>query len=313
MRTVVITGANAGLGYRTAVAVARTGARVVMACRSPERAARAERELVAEVPGAAVVVLPLDVAEPASIRDFGILFGERVGELDVLINNAGITRIPLERNARGHELQLATNYLGAFAVTGTLMPYIRPDAPGRIVNVGSLAHRVSRLDLDDINWERTPYDRWRSYARSKLAMQIFTMELSRRLQDRGSPVIALGAHPGLAATGIGGYRAALDRSRWLGRWARKTGEWLLPVEQAARPIVHAACSEEAASGDYYGPAGFLEIRGGPGRARVHPAARDAGLGGRLWALSESMTGVRFLSEAAAKAPPRARAAARSAG
>jgi len=297
MRTVVITGANAGLGFQTASKLARMGARVVMACRNPEKARKARSDLLAEVPDADATVLPLDVSEPDSIREFGRQLGERVGRLDVLINNAGVVALPLTRNRVGHELQLVTNYLGAFELTGTLLPLFRSDGPARIVNVGSLAHRFARLDPADLNWEKTPYGKWRAYARSKLAMVTFTMELNRRLQQHGGNILALGAHPGFAATEIGRHSSLLTPRNPLGRWFNRTMESLLvpTAAEAAMPIVHAACSADVRGGDYVGPTGFLEIGGRPGNARVNPKAKDVELGRRLWAASEAMTGVRYLS------------------
>jgi NAD(P)-dependent dehydrogenase (short-subunit alcohol dehydrogenase family) len=299
MRTVVITGANAGLGFQTASTLARMGARVVMACRNLEKARKARSDLLAEVQDAEATILPLDVADPTSIRDFGRELADRTDGLDVLINNAGVVALPLTRNRVGHEMQLVTNYLGAFELTGTLLPLFRSGVPARIVNVGSLAHRFAKLDLDDLNWEKTPYSQWKAYARSKLAMVTFTMELNRRLQQRGSPILALGAHPGFAATDIGRHSSLLTPRNPVGRWFNRTMEKLLvpTAAQASMSIVHAACSPDARGGDYFGPTGFQEIRGEPGVARVNPIAKDVELGRRLWAASESMTGVRYLSEA----------------
>ena len=299
MQSVVITGANAGLGFQVTLVLARAGAQVVMACRSEDRARQAQRDLLEAVPDARTIILPLDVAEPASILEFGRRVSDQVGPLDLLINNAGIVGAPLARTRVGHELQLATNYLGVFALTGTLLPLFRPDAPARIVNVGSLAHRFARLDLDDLNWERTPYDRWKGYARSKLAMLTFTMELSRRLRVNDGRVIAVGAHPGFAATDIGKEIALLSSPNPIAQWLkRKTGPLIPPPAEAAKHILHAACADGVRSGDYYGPDGFLEIGGRPGNARLNPAARDEAIGRRLWALSESMTGIRYLSDVA---------------
>ena len=296
MQTVLITGANAGLGFQTALAFARTGARIVMACRSLEKAHKAQDELLAAAPAAQAIVLPLDVSEPDSIREFGRQLSDRIGELDVLVNNAGMIAMPLARNSVGHELQLATNYLGAFALTGTVLPYFRSDAPARIVNVGSLAHRLAGLDLADLNWERAPYREWAGYARSKLALLTFTIELNRRLRERGSNIIALAAHPGFAATEIGADSPALSGNP-LKRWFNRKMEPLIPrAADAARPIIHAARAEDVAGGDYYGPSGFLEIAGAPGRARLNARAKDVDVAKRLWGVSESLTGVRYLSE-----------------
>lgn len=296
-RVAVITGANSGLGHHTAIELARAGATVVMACRSLERAETALRALRARVPDARALILPLDVSEPESIREFGRRFAERLDRLDVLVNNAGVVAVPLSRNSVGHELHLATNYLGAFALTGTLLPYFRADAQARVVNVGSLAHRLGKLDLDDLNWERTPYNEWKAYTRSKLALLTFTAELNRRLQRSGLDAIALAAHPGFAATEVSRNSAALTPSTAIGKWLSERIATVIPTPaEASRPIVHAASGAGVSGGDYYGPSGLLEIRGEVGRARLNPRARDLGIGRRLWELSESMTGVRYLSE-----------------
>jgi len=295
--TVVITGANAGLGYETALAFAREGAHVVLACRSKERGEQARRELLEQVPAATTTLLSLDVSEPESVREFAQELADRGERLDVLINNAGIVAVPLSRNSVGHEMQLATNYLGAFALTGLLLPLFREGREGRVVNVGSHANLFGKLPLDDPNWEREPYGELRAYARSKVALLVFTMELERRLRRSGSPVVAVGAHPGFAATDIRRHSPLLTPPGFLGRWVDTVGAWFTPTPaQACRSIVHVARDEGVRGGDYWGPSGLLEIGGAPGPARVNPVARDVELGRKLWSLSESLTGVRYLSD-----------------
>jgi NAD(P)-dependent dehydrogenase (short-subunit alcohol dehydrogenase family) len=204
--------------------------------------------------------------------------------------------VPLSRNSVGHEMQLATNYLGAFALTGLLLPLFRADGSARVVNVGSHANRLGRLPLDDPNWERTRYGELRAYARSKTALLCFTLELERRLRRSGSHVVAVGAHPGFAATDIRRHSPKLTPPGFLGRWVDTVGAWFTPTAaDACRSIVHAARDEGVRGGDYWGPSGFLEIRGAPGRARVNPIARDVELARRLWSVSEALTGVRYLS------------------
>jgi len=294
---VVITGANAGLGFATALALARMGANVIMACRSKERAEQARRELLDRVPTANATILPLDVSEPESIRAFARELSNRGARLDVLINNAGIVAVPLARNSVGHELQLATNYLGAFALTGLLLPRFRSNGSARVVTVGSHANLFGKLPLDDPSWEREPYRELRAYARSKAALLVFTMELERRLRRSGSNVIAVGAHPGFAATDIRRHSPLLTASSLVERWIDVVGTWLTPTPaEACRSIVHAARDEGVRGGDYWGPSGFLEIAGAPGPARINPVARDVDRARRLWSLSESLTGVRYLSD-----------------
>ncbi len=297
-RVAVVTGANAGIGYQAALALARQGARVVMACRSVDKANKAQDELLAEVPDADTLVIALDISEPASIQRFVQQFGEEVGQLDLLINNAGVAAIPLARNSVGREMQLATNYLGAFELSGRLLPLFVKNGQARIVNVGSLMHRVGKLELDDLNWDKTPYDEWQSYGRSKVAMMSHTLELNRRLRKSGSNIIALGAHPGFAATNIHANSPAMKPKSAFAAWRKKKLEPLIPrPPQAALPIIHAATAAGVQGGDYYGPRGLLEVASKKvGRARINPVAKKAELAKQLWALSEEMTGVRYLSD-----------------
>ena len=296
-RVAVVTGANAGLGFQTAMELARSGFTVVLGCRSPARAAQAESRLHHHVPDARTLVIPLDVSEPDSVSEFARQLAGQVGHLDLLINNAGVAGVPLAHNSAGHELQLATNYLGAFALTGKLLPMFRTAAPARIINVGSLAHRIAKLDIDDLNWERSPYGEWRAYARSKIALLTFTMELNRRLRQAGSHVIALAAHPGFASTNIGKSNSLTNPSNPIGKWVNHRMEKLIPSAwQATGPIIFAALAEGVQGGDYYGPGGWLEIAGKPARASLKAVVRNVEKARRLWSLSESLTGIRYLSD-----------------
>ena len=296
-RTAVITGANAGIGFEAALKLAEKGTNILMACRSLDKAKQARVELLSRVPRANIEILPLDVSEPKSIKEFTERFAEQVGALDILINNAGIVTPLLSRNSLGYELHLATNYLGAFALTGMLLPYFRKGAPTRIVNVGSLAHRFGKFDFDDPNWDKTTYNNWKAYARSKIATASFTIELNRRLQQNGGGTIALAAHPGFAATDMGRKSGATTPKSKFGRWYQgKMEAWIVAKpEHAADPIIHAASADDVGGGDYYGPTGLFEIKGKTGKAKLNPLARDVDFGRRLWNASESLTGVSYLS------------------
>jgi NAD(P)-dependent dehydrogenase (short-subunit alcohol dehydrogenase family) len=295
-QTVVTTGANSGIGFQVALHFARRGARVVMACRSLEKAREAQRKIQSEVPGANTLLLPLDVSELESVREFERRFAEEVGELDILINNAGIVALPLTRTSAGHELLLATNYLGAFTLSGALLRYFKR-GPARIVNVGSIAHRFGGLNMADLNWETTKYDQWKAYANSKVALLSHTLELNRRLRASASHVIALAAHPGVANTNIKGASEALKPPGAIRRWYVKHMTKLIPsAEDAARSVILAATADHVTGGEYFGPGGLLELGGAPKQARLNPVARDAALSKQLWKLSESMTGARYLSE-----------------
>ncbi len=294
--TVVVTGANSGIGYETARSFARGGARVVMACRSLDKAERARSQICKETPGATTVILPLDVSEMTSVREFSRLFSERVGELDILINNAGMVASPLVRTRDGHELLFATNYLGGFALTGAILPFFREQRTARIVNVGSLAHRFGKLNIDDLNWHTTQYDEWKAYANSKVATLSHAFELNRRLRERGHEILALAAHPGIAQTEVNRRREATIRQTALRRWYVGQMMKVVPTaELAARSVIRAAVAQDVQGGEYYGPSGLFELGGAPGPARVNPIARDRALAASLWQASERLSGVSYLS------------------
>lgn len=294
--TVVTTGANSGIGYQVALHFAGRGDRVVMACRDLDKARDAQRRITQQVPSAKLMPMQLDVSEPGSVRAFGQRFVQEIGELDLLINNAGTVALPLSRNSAGHELLLATNYLGAFTLTGLLLPCFRR-AGARVVNVGSVAHRFGRLNLADLNWQRTKYDEWKAYANSKVALLSYTLELNRRLRASASHVIALAAHPGLANTNIKQAREARKPPGPFRRWYVKHMTKLIPsAESAARSVILAATAPHVVGGEYFGPGGLLELAGAPKQALLNPIARDAALSRQLWKLSESLTGTCYLSE-----------------
>ncbi|GAB3102488.1 SDR family NAD(P)-dependent oxidoreductase [Aestuariicella hydrocarbonica] len=296
-KIIIITGANAGIGFQSTLHFAREGAKVIMACRNLDKATDAKAQIEKEVPNADLHIIRLDVSDLISVQTFAAQFIDQFGALDVLINNAGIVAIPLTRNAAGHEMQLATNYLGAFSLTGLLLPYFRKDIPTRIVNVCSLAHRMGKLNVDNLNWEITDYDQWKAYGNSKVAIMSHTLELNRRLQQSGSKTIAVGAHPGFANTNIHQNSPALNRENAsaLSKWFHKKMEAFIPsAADAARPIILAAEGSGVRGGDYYGPGGFLEIGGKPATAKINKVAKNTDLAEQLWTASETLTGTRYL-------------------
>jgi NAD(P)-dependent dehydrogenase (short-subunit alcohol dehydrogenase family) len=276
-QTVVITGANSGIGRAAASALRGAGARVVLAVRNVDKGAEAAASMTGETE-----VRALDLASLASVREFADGWE---GPIDVLINNAGVMVPPLSRTAEGFELQFGTNHLGHFALTNLLLPSVRK----RVVTVASGAHRFGSIDFDDLNWERKPYKRWRAYGQSKLANLLFTAELQRRLTEAGSPVLATAAHPGYAATNLQfhyGARAAdvfnLISNRLFAQDA----------EAGAQPTIYAAVADIPGN-SYAGPDGFQELRGKPTLVGRTAAAQDADTARRLWDVSEQLTGVRF--------------------
>ena len=285
----IITGANIGLGFQTARALARAGAQVVMACRSTERGEAAARRIREEQPAAQVFVAQLDLSSLASVRSFAqavVAAGEPV---DLLINNAGIMALPTrERSPEGFELQLATNYLGHFALTGLLLPQLLAAQAPRVVSVSSNAHKRGQLHLDDFQQERG-YAPMKSYAQTKLAMLVFARELQQQSDGHRSKLVSIAAHPGLSSTGIG---------RTLqGPMKLVTGVAFSVLGQTdaegALPQLYAATAPDAERGGYYGPSGFQEFKGAPAPAKLAPQAQDSASGPRLWTISEELTGVHY--------------------
>ena len=282
-RTFVVTGANSGIGLVAARELARAGARVVLAVRSPAKGEQAAGSMTGDVE-----VRRLDMADLASIRAFADGWD---GRLDVLVNNAGVMAVPEARTSDGFEMQIGTNHLGHFALANLLLPHITD----RVVTISSGAHRMGSIDLVDLNWERREYKRWPAYGQSKLANLLFTSELQRRLSAAGSPVRALAAHPGYAATNL--------QSR-TGNWIQNAGMWISnrviaqSEDRGALPTLFAA-TQDLPGDSYVGPDGFQEQRGHPTLVGRSAAARDAEVARRLWDLSEELTGVRFPLEPAA--------------
>jgi NAD(P)-dependent dehydrogenase (short-subunit alcohol dehydrogenase family) len=290
-RTALVTGANSGIGWQTALELARRGARVLLAVRDQERGARALTELRGRLPGAVVETVPLDLADLESVRSAAEEVGDRLDTLDLLVNNAGVMAVPQRRTTvQGLELQMATNHFGHFALTGRLLPLLLKRPGSRVVTVSSSMHRLGRLDLADLQQERS-YRPWRAYNAAKLANAMFTLELQRRLAAADARTASLGAHPGFSATslvangpaGSGGPLAPI--TVW---GARLVGQ---PAHQGALPTLRAATDPAARGGEYYGPGGFQEMRGAPVRVEYARRAHDRETARRLWEASEELTGV----------------------
>jgi NAD(P)-dependent dehydrogenase (short-subunit alcohol dehydrogenase family) len=285
-RTALVTGASGGIGLECAIALAHQGAAVMLACRSPARGAEALRRLRRETGAIDAAVVTLDLASLASVRKVASGFS---GPLDILVNNAGIMATPRKLTEDGLEQQFGVNHLGHFALTGLLLPRLRQAPAPRVVTVSSLAHRHGRINFGDLQSARR-YGRWRAYNQSKLANLLFALELHRRAEAAGLPLVSAAAHPGLSRTGLTGgmgYPAALDL---MGGAFRLLGH---PPADAAQPVVHAATAPDVEGGDYFGPDGPGETRGAPAPAALSHKALDWRSAARLWEVSEELSGVRY--------------------
>ncbi|MDX1687643.1 MAG: oxidoreductase [Candidatus Promineifilaceae bacterium] len=289
-KVAIVTGANSGIGYDTAEALAENGATVIMACRNLEKGQAALERLTAGLPDANVELMQLDLASLASVRHFADAFQAQNDRLDILVNNAGIMMVPYGKTEDGFERQMGTNHLGHFALTGLLLDTILATPEARVVNVSSNGHRMGTMDFDNLLFEGGKgYGRQRAYARSKLANLLFTYELQRRFEAAGADAEALAAHPGSSYTGLADHL--------IDRW------YLKPLVVLLRPIVtqssamgalttlRAAVDPNAKGGEYYGPGGFLEQRGYPIVVESNAASHNRADAQKLWQVSEQLTGV----------------------
>ena len=296
-RTAVVTGANSGLGLVTARELARAGARVILACRNTVKGQSAVQEIGTAAPGAAVELAALDLGNLESVRAFSESFRSGHEGLDLLVNNAGLMAPPRHLTVDGFELQLGTNHLGHFALTGLLIGAMEGRSDARVVTVSSNAHRIGRIDFDDLHGERR-YNRWRAYGQSTLANLPFAFELNRRLRAAGSSIRSVAAHPGYAATNLQTSAPPL-----LDRLVMMVGNRVVAqsAEMGALPLLYAATYPGLEGGSYVGPDGIGEQRGHPKLVAPSGAARDEKVANRLWTVSEEVTGVHFELPASAAA------------
>ncbi|HEV2982295.1 MAG TPA: oxidoreductase [Solirubrobacteraceae bacterium] len=298
-RTAVVTGANSGLGLSAARELARHGARVVLACRDLDKGARAMQSLRAEFPRAELTLAALDLASLQSVQEFAdrCLACEQDGGFDLLINNAGVMAPPRRVTADGFELQFGTNFLGHFALTARLVAAMEARTDARVVTVSSNAHKMGRINFDDLQSERR-YSRWIAYAQSKLADLMFALELDRRLRAAGSTIKSVAAHPGYAATNLQTAAPPL-----LDRLTMQVTNLLVAqsAEQGALALLYAATAPDVEGGAYVGPDGIGEFRGRPRLVSPNARARDQQTATRLWEVAEQLTGVSFQIPSAAAA------------
>ena len=273
----MITGGNSGIGLVAARLLAGAGAQVIIAVRDQAKGQQAAGDI-----GGDVRVRPLDLADLDSVRAFAAATTEPI---DVLVNNAGVMATPLGRTAQGFEGQFGVNHLGHFALTNLLLPMITD----RVVSVASGAHRRGHIDLSDLNWDRRRYQRWAAYGQSKLANLLFILELERRLTAAGSPVRALAAHPGYAATNLQSHSGHPIIDRMM-----KVANRIVAQSQdmGALPTVYAV-SQDLPGGSYVGPDGRSELRGNPTLVGRSAEASDPRVAAALWTASEELTGVPF--------------------
>jgi NAD(P)-dependent dehydrogenase (short-subunit alcohol dehydrogenase family) len=282
-KVAIVTGANAGIGYEMARALAYKDAIVILACRNNEKGNAAIQQIYQEYPQAKAEYLHLDLSDLASVRCFADQFANNYERLDLLINNAGIMATPFGKTADCFELQFGTNHLGHFALTGLLLGLIDCTSGARVVTISSGGHRFGRIDFDNLNGE-LGYNPQGAYAQSKLANLLFVYELQRRFERAGVDAIAVAAHPGWTTTNLSAHwRLVRILDLFIGQ---------MP-EMGALPALYAATAADVWGGDYYGPGGWLELRGYPIKVQSSDRSHDTAVAARLWKISEELTGVRY--------------------
>src|SRR6202453_3777543 len=292
-RRAVITGANSGIGFETALALAGKGAELILPARTQAKADDAVARILRQFPNAQLHPEILDLAEQASIHSFANRVIERFPgqSLDLLINNAGVMGLPKrELTGDGFERQFATNYLGPFALTGLLLPSIKAKPGSRVVTLSSGASHQGKIDFDNLQSERVYKPMFQAYAQSKLADLIFAQELQRRLTAVGSPIISTAAHPGYAVTNLQADHIGAGLTLLMAVMKPFLSQ---DAAHGALPTLFAAVAAEAVPGGYYGPDGIAELKGHPTAVRLAKGAMDPAVAKQLWIESERLTHVKF--------------------
>jgi len=287
-RTALVTGANSGIGYEAARALAQHGARVLLGCRNPDKAKSALDRIRSSAPGADVEILELDLADLTSVRAAAATVTDGEDHLDLLINNAGVMAIPLQHTADGFEMQFGTNHLGHFALTGLLLDRLNSTPGSRVVSVSSTGHKMGRISFDDLD-ASNGYHRWMRYGQSKVANLLFTYELQRRLEASGAGTVALACHPGGSNTELGRDAGLLMKT-----FQPIANLFMQPAAMGALPTLRAATDPLARGGEFYGPDGITQMRGFPTKVHSTAYSHKRDVAERLWEVSEELTGVAYL-------------------
>ncbi len=289
-RIAIVTGANNGLGYETALALAKKDMKVILACRNLAKAEIAKQAICKEVPQAEIDIMVIDLSKLASVRTFANAFLEKYTQLDILINNAGIMTPPFSLSEEGFESQMAANYFGHFLLTALLLEMLMKTPHSRIVTLSSIAHKTGKINFDDLQSQKK-YSPMVAYSQSKLACLMFSYELQRRLTQMGSQTISLAAHPGISDTNL---LKNTPIPNWLFDLFKPIMNltFLQSAKAGAEPTLYAALGEDVKGGDYFGPDGFNEMRGRAKKVESTPLSKDETLAKKLWEVSERLCKIR---------------------
>jgi NAD(P)-dependent dehydrogenase (short-subunit alcohol dehydrogenase family) len=289
-KTIIVTGANVGLGYEAVKMLSRMNAEVILASRSIQRGDEAKRKILDEVPSAKVQVMKLDLADLQSIRDFSDEFNRNYEKLDILLNNAGVMWCPYDKTKDGFELQMGVNHFGHFALTGWLLDSLKKAPKSRVVTVSSLGHRRAKLDLNNPMFNENNYDRNVAYFNSKLSNLLFSYELQRKFDERNLDITSIAAHPGGSATDLSRH---VEQNAWFKLLRPLFVLLAQSAEKGTLPEVRASVDPDVKGGEYYGPKGFNEMGGYPVLVKSTKDSHDLESAKRLWKISEELTGVQY--------------------
>ncbi len=284
-RIALVTGANTGLGYETALELARLETKVILACRNKEKAKTAMERIKTEVPDAQLEFLELDLSSLESVKQAATTYKKKYNTLDLLINNAGIMALrDREETTEQYEKQFGVNHIGHFLLTGLLLPVLQAADCSRVVTLSSLAHKFGKVNFENLQLVGE-YGVWKAYGQSKVANILFMMELDRRLKAAGSKTISVGAHPGFAGT---------DLQRHEPGWMDKLTRWMSQsAKDGAMPTLYAALGNDIEGGDYCGPNGFQEMRGSATKVEISSYGQDPEIAKKLWEVSEELTELKY--------------------
>lgn len=283
-KTVVITGANSGLGFATSEILASKNAKIIMLCRNKSRGEEAIQKINKSVNNADLELIVTDLGDLTSINKTADTLNKNYKVIDILVNNAGVMIPPYSRTADGFELQFGTNHLGHFLLTALIFNLIKNSTGGRIVNVASLAHKWGNINFDDLNWEKRKYVNWKAYGDSKLANLYFTYFLADRLKKNNSGIITAAVHPGWTAS---------ELQRHSSIFSFMNNFFAQDIYMGSLPTVLAATNADIKNGEYYGPSGMMEWKGFPEKVKSNPLSHDIKTAEKLWDISEELTKTRF--------------------
>jgi len=285
----IVTGANAGLGYETALGLAKKGATVILACRNYDKAEEARRDILKKVPDAELDILLIDLKNLDTVHEFADKFKLKYSQLDLLILNAGIMAPPFSKTKDGLESQMGVNYFSQFLLTNLLFPIIKKTESARIVSLSSIAHKNGKIDFDNLNAEKS-YSKWGAYSQSKLACLMFAYELQRRIDAAGTKAKSVAAHPGLSSTNLSQYLSGIAKVLFTPA-AKLIGQ---DGKLGAKPTLMAALDPSVKGGQYFGPDGFMESKGDPVQVKSSYKSHNLSVAQTLWHESERLTGKKFV-------------------